>query len=166
MFDDFYIDENGDKQFDGHTGYLNFWPFFLDAIDTSDARFETTVRKLIDPATGLWTDFGIRSLSNTDPYYMLGDDYWTSPIWMNINFLITTALHKYGIDETVESTLRSDIKTAYGELRMNLIDMIVGSYSDTGFIWEVYNDDSGAGMDNHPFTGWSALVTNLMAEVY
>ena len=166
MWDDFYLDDTGAKQFDGHTGYLNFWPFFLDAIDTDDARFETTARKLIDPATGLWTDYGIRSLSNTDPYYMLGDDYWTSPIWMNINFLITTALHKYGLDESVESTLRGDIATAYGELRMNLINMIVNSYSDTGFIWEVYNDDTGAGMDNHPFTGWSALVTNLMAEVY
>jgi len=44
--------------------------------------------------------------------------------------------------------------------------MIVSSYTATGFIWEVYNDMSGAGMDNHPFTGWSALVTNLMAEVY
>ena len=44
--------------------------------------------------------------------------------------------------------------------------MIVDDYTDTGFIWEVYNDDTGAGMDNHPFTGWSALVANLLAEVY
>lgn len=29
MFDEWYIDENGDKKFDGHTGYLNFWPAFL-----------------------------------------------------------------------------------------------------------------------------------------
>lgn len=113
MFDDFYLDDDNVKQFEGHTGYLNFWPFFLDAIDTSDAKFETTVRKLIDPATGLWSDYGIRSLSNTDPYYKLGDNYWTSPIWMNINFLITTALHKYGADESIESTLRTDIATAY-----------------------------------------------------
>lgn len=166
MFDDFYLDTEGNKQYDGHTGYLNFWPFFLNAIDTSDERFATTVDKLLDPATGLWTDYGVRSLSNTDPYYMLGDDYWTSPIWMNINFLITMALHKYGSDTTVEESLRSTISESYQDLRMNLIDMIVTSYTDTGFIWEVYNDDTGAGMDNHPFTGWSALVTNLMAEVY
>lgn len=166
MFDDIYFDESGDKQFDGHTGYLNFWPFFLEVIDTSDARFATTVQKLTDPATGLWTDFGVRSLSINDPYYMLGDDYWTSPIWMNINFLITTALHKYGSDESIESGLRSSIQSSYEDLRMNLINMIVDSYTATGFIWEVYNDMTGDGMDNHPFTGWSALVTNLMAEVY
>jgi hypothetical protein len=40
MYDDFYIDQEGNKQFDGHTGYLNFWPLFLRAIETSDPRFE------------------------------------------------------------------------------------------------------------------------------
>ena len=166
MFDDFYIDESGEKQFDGHTGYLNFWPLFLSVVETSDPRFETTMQKLIDPATGLWTDFGIRSLSINDPYYMMGDDYWTSPIWMNINFLITSALYKYSQDESIESELGSQIQTSYTSLRTNLINMIVKSYTSTGFIWEVYNDTTGDGMDNHPFTGWSALVTNLMAEVY
>mmetsp|Transcript_37923 Transcript_37923/g.46210 ORF Transcript_37923/g.46210 Transcript_37923/m.46210 type:complete len:305 (+) Transcript_37923:1395-2309(+) len=140
MFDDFYMDAAGEKQFDGHTGYLNFWPLFLNAIDTSDARFETTVNKLMDTETGLWTDYGIRSLSINDPYYMLGDDYWTSPIWMNINFLITSALYKYGKDATIEETLRSSIASHYATLRLNLINMIVDSYSATGFIWEVYND--------------------------
>ena len=42
MFDDFYLDTDGNKQYDGHTGYLNFWPFFLEAIETSDPRFEIT----------------------------------------------------------------------------------------------------------------------------
>ena len=58
------------------------------------------------------------------------------------------------------------MKDAYKKLRMNLVDMVVNSYSKTGYIWEVYNDETGDGMDNHPFTGWSALVTNLMAELY
>lgn len=96
MFDDFYYDEAGSKQFERHTGYLNFWPFFLNAIDTSDERFEIVVSKLIDKDFGMWTDYGIRSLSINDDYYRLGDNYWTSPIWMNINYLIVTALYNYG----------------------------------------------------------------------
>ena len=76
------------------------------------------------------------------------------------------ALHRYSSDLTVADTLRTSIGTSYQYLRMGLINMIVDSYSSTGYIWEVYNADTGAGMDNHPFTGWSALVTNLMAEVY
>jgi mannosyl-oligosaccharide glucosidase len=85
---------------------------------------------------------------------------------MNINFLITMALHRYSNDETLNDSLRASIETSYQGLRNGLIGLIVDSYTSTGFIWEVYNGDSGAGMDNHPFTGWSALVTNLMAEVY
>mmetsp|Transcript_63413 Transcript_63413/g.87599 ORF Transcript_63413/g.87599 Transcript_63413/m.87599 type:complete len:99 (-) Transcript_63413:284-580(-) len=98
MFDDFYIDEAGNKQFDGHTGYLNFWPLFLNIIDTSDERFDIVVSKLIDKDFGMWTNYGIRSLSINDDYYRLGDNYWTSPIWMNINYLIVTALYNYAQD--------------------------------------------------------------------
>lgn len=117
LYDDIYKDENGDMQFDSHIGYLNFWPFFLNAIEPSDPRFETTARKLIDPDFGVWTPYGIASLSKNDPYYKMQDDYWTSPIWMNINFLITKALHGYGQDQSVEQGLRDDIQTAYGDLR-------------------------------------------------
>lgn len=92
MYDDFYFDQTGEKKFDGHTGYLNFWPLFLRVIETSDPRFEITFNKLAATETGLWTPYGIRSLSVYDPYYKLGDNYWTSPIWMNINFLIASAL--------------------------------------------------------------------------
>jgi len=113
MYDDIYIDENGDKVFDNHTGYLNFWPLFLYAIDPKDERFEITMKKLIDPDFGLWTPFGISSLSKYDPYYKMGDNYWTSPIWMNINFLIVKALFDYSNDERVEATLRAQIKDAY-----------------------------------------------------
>jgi mannosyl-oligosaccharide glucosidase len=106
MFDDFYIDTNGDKQFDGHTGYLNFWPLFLGAIDKEDARFAITFKKMVAEETGLMTPYGLRSLSIYDPYYRLGDNYWTSPIWMNINFLIIKALHSFSTDSQIEEVLR------------------------------------------------------------
>jgi len=101
IYDEFYIDEDGNKKFDGHTGYLNFFPLFLEGIDPSDDRFEVMMNKLVSNTTGMWSDYGIRSLSKFDPYYRLGDDYWTSPIWMNINFLITSALHSYSTSTEV-----------------------------------------------------------------
>ena len=100
-------------QFDGHTGYLNFWPFFLNALEPSDPRFASLVSKLIDPDFGMWTLFGIASISKNDDYYKMGDNYWTSPIWMNINFLITKALFGYSQDQNVPEPLRSNIKDAY-----------------------------------------------------
>jgi len=166
MFDDFYIDQQGEKQFDGHTGYLNFWPFFLGALETDDPRFEQTFKKMVAPDSGMLTDYGVRSLSINDPYYRLGDNYWTSPIWMNINYLIISALNKYSLDTTVESELRAEMGTTYQALRQGAVDMISSEFERTGFIWEVYDDQEGLGRDNHPFTGWSALYTNLMAEIY
>ena len=53
MFDDFYMDASGVKQFDGHTGYLNFWPFFLDAIDSNDAKFALEIKKLGHQSAGV-----------------------------------------------------------------------------------------------------------------
>lgn len=117
MFDDFFIDKSGEKQFDGHTGYLNFWPFFLNVLNTDDPRFEQTFKNLISEDAGLLTNYGIRSLSINDPYYRLGDNYWTSPIWMNINFLIISALHKYSQDASIEDVLRYEISKQYQFLR-------------------------------------------------
>jgi hypothetical protein len=39
-------------------------------------------------------------------------------------------------------------------------------YRRTGFFWEQYQDDGGQGMRGHPFTGWTVLFVNLMAEMY
>jgi len=50
---------------------------------------------MVSDEAGLLTDYGLRSLSIYDPFYRLGDNYWTSPIWMNINFLIISALYRY-----------------------------------------------------------------------
>lgn len=166
MYDDFYVDQDGIKAFDGHIGYLNFWPLFLGAIETTDPRFEITFKNLIATKTGLWTPYGIRSLSIYDPYYKLGGNYWKSPIWININFLISSALHTYSKDQSINTALQTEIGDSYQSLRIALIDMISNEYTRTGFIWEVYDDQAGEGRDNHPFTGWSALFTNLMSEIY
>lgn len=79
--------------------------------------------KLVAPETGLWSEFGVRSLSLFDPYYRLGDDYWTSPIWMNINYLIWLSLHKH--EETEDVELKNKLIAAREELRQNLARLVV-----------------------------------------
>ena len=54
---------------------------------------------------------------------------------------------------------------AFGQLcRTNLLKTVLGSYHKTGFFWEQYDDRSGDGLRSHPFTGWTALVVNIMGE--
>lgn len=70
MFDDIYISHETDEvTFDGHVGYLNFWPFFLNILEPNDARFKKSFDKLVAEDSALLTDFGVRSLSKNDPYY-------------------------------------------------------------------------------------------------
>ena len=58
------------------------------------------------------------------------------------------------------------IETLYNKLRVNVQRTVLGEYSRTGYFWEQYDDLTGAGIRGHPFTGWTALVVNIMAEKY
>ena len=37
------------------------------------------------------------------------------------------------------------------------------SWEETGFAWEQYNPETGAGQRTQHFTGWTSLVVKLMA---
>jgi peptidoglycan biosynthesis protein MviN/MurJ (putative lipid II flippase) len=54
-------------------------------------------------------------------------------------------------------------RTIYTELRRNIISTVYNSWRDTGFAWEQYNPENGAGQRTQHFTGWTALVVKIMA---
>ncbi|KAG7364833.1 glycosyl hydrolase family 63 protein [Nitzschia inconspicua] len=164
VFDDFYLDENKNKIFVGHLGYLNFFPIFLDVLPTNSSMFPHVLLRLLDRDNGLWTKYGLRSLSDKDPYFMKGDSYWTGPLWLNVNYLAVATLFRYSNLE--EFPIHATVLEGYTELRQGLIQLVVDQFTETGFIWDVYDAKTGKGLDNHPFTGWSALIVNIMAELY
>mmetsp|Transcript_5436 Transcript_5436/g.10217 ORF Transcript_5436/g.10217 Transcript_5436/m.10217 type:complete len:400 (-) Transcript_5436:222-1421(-) len=169
LMDDFYFSKTGEKKFVGHFGYLNFFPLFLHALPTDSNEFAGAMSRLLDRGNGMWTKFGLRSLSSHDPYYLKGDSYWTGLIWFNINYLAISSFFNYAnnpIDYPMSNSLRGMIRLAYHELRQGLIRLVVENFVDTGFIWEVYDGSTGKGQDNHPFTGWTALIVNVLAEIY
>lgn len=53
----------------------------------------------------------------------------------------------------------------YHELRKNIQTSVLSNYHETGFFWEHYEDLGGKGTRGHPFTGWTALIINIMAEI-
>ena len=53
----------------------------------------------------------------------------------------------------------------YNSLRKNLQNSILSSYHKSGFFWEHYEDISGNGTRGHPFSGWTSLIINIMAEI-
>jgi mannosyl-oligosaccharide glucosidase len=52
------------------------------------------------------------------------------------------------------------------KLRNNVQNTILKSYHKTNYFWEQYKDINGEGMRGHPFSGWTALIINIMAEKY
>jgi mannosyl-oligosaccharide glucosidase len=54
----------------------------------------------------------------------------------------------------------------YDELRNNIVKNVYKEYERTGYAWEQYDPHNGEGRRSHPFTGWTSLVTLIMAEQY
>jgi mannosyl-oligosaccharide glucosidase len=84
-------------------------------------------------------------------------------IWININYLALDALKHYA---SLEGPYRQRCSQVYFRLRQNILRTILGEFNRTGYIWEQYDDSSGQGIRGRPFTGWSALVVNIMTEIY
>ncbi|XP_075887768.1 mannosyl-oligosaccharide glucosidase [Nelusetta ayraudi] len=148
-------------------GYVSLFPFLLNVLTPDSDKLEHLFRDMRDP-NKLWTPFGLRSLSRTDPLYMKRNTehdapYWRGPIWININYLAVRALHHYG---NTEGPHQEKAAALYRELRTNIINNVFRQYLDTGYIWEQYNDSTGRGQGSHPFTGWSSLTLLMMAEQY
>ncbi|KAH3787199.1 mannosyl-oligosaccharide glucosidase-like [Dreissena polymorpha] len=148
-------------------GYVSLFPVLLKILEpTSPKLFKifTDIRneKLV------WTDFGLRSLGQTTPLYNRYNTehdppYWRGAIWINMNYLALGALDYY---RKAPGPYQSQADRLYVELRNNLINNMYNQYVKTGYIWENYSDKTGEGKGCHPFTGWSALVTLIMSEVY
>ncbi|KAG7314203.1 hypothetical protein KOW79_022699 [Hemibagrus wyckioides] len=144
-------------------GYVSLFSFLLHVLTPDSQKLEY----IRDPAR-LWTPYGLRSLSRSDPIYMKRNTehdapYWRGAIWININYLEVRALHHYSRKEGPFQEKAADL---YQELRTNVINNIYKQYQETGYIWEQYSDSTGQGQGSHPFTGWSALIVLIMAEEY
>jgi Glycosyl hydrolase family 63 C-terminal domain len=53
----------------------------------------------------------------------------------------------------------------YHKLRNNIQNSVLTTYHETGFLWEHYEDLKGRGTRGHPFSGWTSLIVNIMAEI-
>jgi len=150
-------------QFVDNAGYVNFFPFILRLMSPSDSKVEHLM-DLFEPARGIWSDFGLRSMSSKDQMYLRdnapGDaPYWRGPIWININYLAVRALQHYA---SIESPWQDKALEKFRSLRKNLVDNLFKNFEETGYLWEQYNPTDGKGQRTHPFNGWSSLVVLMM----
>lgn len=74
-----------------HKGYISIFPFLTGLLPADSPRLGAVLDLISDPEE-LWSDYGIRSLSKSDEFYGTGENYWRSPVWINMNYLAVRSL--------------------------------------------------------------------------
>ncbi|KAK4053895.1 Processing alpha glucosidase I [Microbotryomycetes sp. JL221] len=160
---DLSVNEDDESIHVCHQGYVTLFPFLLGLLEPSSARLGAVLESLRDPAQ-MWSPYGITSLSKMDEYFHTGEDYWCSPIWIPMNYMILSALYKTYAAQPGPFQVRA--ATIYSELRDNLVNNTFKEWERTGFVWENYHADTGLGQRGIGFTGWSSAIALIMAEQY
>ncbi|KAM9286248.1 mannosyl-oligosaccharide glucosidase [Cariama cristata] len=154
-------------RFVGALGYVSLFPLLLQLLRPDSPRLPTVLAAMRSERQ-LWTPFGLRSLARDSPLYKQRNTqhdppYWRGPVWVNINYLALRALHGYAGAEGPQQERAAEL---YHELRRNLMANVYRQYTESGFLWENYDDNTGRGQGCCPFAGWSTLVVLVMAEDY
>lgn len=122
--------------------------------------------------------------------------YWRGSVWINMQYLACSSLYYYAnLPEPTDSIYTNhnnkninlepiqylDLKTKqrckqlYDKIRNDVIKCVYTEWKRTGYVWEQYEDEPVSdnvfgsihkGKGTRPFTGWSANVVLLMAEIY
>ncbi|EON96645.1 putative glycoside hydrolase family 63 protein [Phaeoacremonium minimum UCRPA7] len=142
-----------------HKGYISLFPFLTGLLKPDSPKLGK-ILSLIGDEEELWSPHGIRSLSRKDDLYGTDENYWRSPVWMNINYLAVTQLYNLAKQNGPHQKQAKDL---YTRLRKNLVDTVFKSWEETGFAWEQYNPETGQGQRTQHFTGWTSLVVKIMA---
>ncbi|GES73190.1 glycoside hydrolase family 63 protein [Rhizophagus clarus] len=162
-FCDLSVDEDEESIFVCHKGYLSLLPMVLELLPNDSPKLGAILDMIYNP-NELWSKYGLRSLSKSDKFFHTGEDYWRGNVWINVNYLVLSSLYKnYAV---IESPYKKKAKTIYKELRNNIIENVYKEFVRTGYVWEQYSENTGAGLRSHPFTGWTSTVTLIMAEEY
>ncbi|KAI8807877.1 glycoside hydrolase [Cladochytrium replicatum] len=132
-------------------GYVSLFPLILGLVGVGAPQVGSGLEMI---------RFGIASLSQDDPLFGTGENYWRGALWININYLLLGALHE--IHMVREGSYQQLALEIYAELRNNIIKRFTRKPVFCGR----YSPGGGKGLRSHPFTGWTALVVLIMAEQY
>ncbi|OAA61246.1 glycoside hydrolase, family 63 [Niveomyces insectorum RCEF 264] len=158
-FCDATVDDYEEHQLVCHRGYVSLFPLLVGLLAADDPKVGRLLA-LMGDADELFTPHGLRSLSKQDPLYGTAENYWRSPVWININYLAIVQLHNIASQDGPFQTQARDL---YHRLRRNVVETVYQSWVETGFAWEQYNPETGAGQRTQHFTGWTSLVVKIMA---
>lgn len=137
------------QRIDVWSGFLAMWA----GIATKE-QAERMVSHLTDERT-FWAPYGVRTLSKLEKMYVVKESNnpscWLGPIWGISNYLIFSALAKYGFDK--EATLLAE----------HTVEMFGRDIEKCGEMHEYYDPESGEPVINPGFQNWNLLSLNMIA---
>ncbi|MGA3014935.1 MAG: trehalase family glycosidase [Bacteroidales bacterium] len=143
--------------------YSNFVPLFQGILPKEEGR--AMIKRYLLAPEYMLSEFGIRSLSASDPDYnnaciIIPYSNWQGPLWINANYMYTIALVKYGFKDEAAMIAKKLAPVLLNDIRAN------------HSMHECYNADTGeplaptaAQSPNGIFTGfvgWNMLEQNML----
>jgi hypothetical protein len=86
------IDDFEENKLVCHKGYISLFPFLTGVLKPDNPKLGKLLDLLGDEEE-LWSPHGIRSLSKKDELYGTDENYWRSPVWININYMAISQLY-------------------------------------------------------------------------
>jgi len=86
------IDDYEEHKLVCHKGYVSLMPFLTGLVKPDSPKLGKILALLGDEEE-LFSPHGIRSLSKKDALYGTEENYWRSPVWINMNYLAIVQLY-------------------------------------------------------------------------
>jgi hypothetical protein len=135
--------------------YQMAWPLW-DGGTANSTRVAQAAAEL--QAADVWTAFGVRSVSSSDPRYNNDNiinpySNWRGPIWVNVNAVLAFSLRARGF------------AAAAAALAANVVHTLAEDLRATGTWHEAYHSETGAGLAAAGFLSWDTLGATLVRDV-
>ncbi|KAK9451936.1 glycoside hydrolase [Limtongia smithiae] len=153
--------ETEDRVHECHEGYVSFLPFMVGLVPPE--KVGGMVMALRDEG-GVWSPYGVRSLSRRDAAFGQGENYWRGSIWVHMNYLVLQALARYAAGGELDAVTAATVAETRAALRANVVRNVQRQWALSGFAWEQYAEGDGTGKGVKHFEGFTALVAAMMAE--
>ena len=74
-----------------HKGYISLFPFLVHLMGPEHSHLGAVLDLIRDPEE-LWSPYGLHNLSPMNKYYGTDENYWRSPVWINLNYMVLQRL--------------------------------------------------------------------------
>ena len=165
--------KNVKPAFSPHIGYVNLYPFLFglengrefapDAEDNTNKLPTATLERLEKELAGA---HGVLSLSEKDPLFGKGENYWRGKIWANLNYMVILRLTELNAAEAEFKDKNAGAEASstkvlekLAQLRGKFFETVEREFQKAGGnFYENFDPTTGEGRGAVPFTGWTAAA--------